>query len=108
MGGRHTNTNLERISWGQKGYAKVMRKNINLLNDTLLYVDALLDVDLSSLSDRDILQYNSSTQKFENVSYDTIFPSTTSTTSTTSSSSSTSSTASSTTTSSSSTTTTTV
>lgn len=91
-GGKHTTTGLERIAWGEKGYAKKLTRNMNLLNDALLYMDAMFDVDFTSLSDRDIIQWNASSQKFENVSYDSIFPSTTTTTTTTTTSSSTAST----------------
>lgn len=39
--------------------------NFTLLNDTLLKLSALFDVDVSGLSDGDILVYNNSTHKWE-------------------------------------------
>lgn len=89
----HSDTQLERIDFRSTGWRQIMGRNMVRLNDTLLYVSGMLDVDLTSLSDRDILQYNAGTSKFENVSYDSIFPSTTTTSTTTTTSSSTTTTA---------------
>ena len=104
--GYHSDTQLERIDFRDEHWRVIMAHNARVLNDALLYVSGMLDVDLTSLTDRDILKYNGTSAKFENVSYDSVFPSTTTTTSTTSSTASSTSTSSSTVTSSSSTTTT--
>ena len=74
---KHTETLLERLTWSQQGWQKVLSDNMEKLEDTLLYVDGLLDVDITSLADKDILQWNSSSQKFENVPYTDVFPETT-------------------------------
>ena len=39
--------------------------NMTRLNNTLLYVNALLDVDITGLADGDVLRYNSGTSKWE-------------------------------------------
>ena len=74
--------------------------NITLLNNTLLKLSALADVDVTGISDDDVLQYNSGTTKWEPVAPSGIYtePMTTTTTSTTSTTSTSTTTTSSTTT----------
>ena len=87
---------LEYILFSGQSWTGVYNANFQLLEDTLLYLQNLLDVDVTSLADQDVLQWSTASQKLENVPFYDVFPSTTTTssssTSTTSSSSSTSST----------------
>lgn len=80
--GKHADTELERIEYGQTGFARVMTRNMNLLNDTLLKVQSMLDVDITSLGDNDVLAWNATSEKFENIPWETAFPTTTTTTTT--------------------------
>lgn len=66
-----------------QSWTQLLSDGMQRLEDTLLYVDEMLDVNLSSLTDGDVLQWDEGTSKFVNVNWKTVFPSTTSTTSTT-------------------------
>lgn len=81
---KFTETELEHFRLNAQAWSGLMAANAQRLEDTLLKISAMLDVELTSLSDKDILQWNASSQKFENVNFYTVFStSTTSTTSTT-------------------------
>lgn len=75
-----TESQLRKHRWSSQGWIQVLDFNMTRLNDTLLKVSGMLDVDLSSLSDNDVLRYNTSSGKFENVSYGFLTTTTTSTT----------------------------
>lgn len=79
----HPETQLERLRYGSQSWSEIMRDNAQLLEDTLLKLSNLLDVDITSLQDGDILWYNSSSGKFENVAYTTVFSTTTTSSTTT-------------------------
>lgn len=74
---KHTVSELERIEFRSSKWRAVMGRNAKRLNDALLKVDAMLDVDLDSLSNMDILQWNATEGKFQNVSFYSVFPTTT-------------------------------
>jgi hypothetical protein len=78
---KFTETGLETLTQGCQNWTKIMETNSRILNDTLLYVDGLLDADISSLSDRDVLVWNATSGKWENRPYHTVIPTTTTTTS---------------------------
>jgi hypothetical protein len=73
-------TGLETLTQGCQNWTKIMEKNARKLNDTLLYVDGLLDVDITSLADRDVLVWNAAAEKWENQPYHIVIPTTTTTT----------------------------
>ncbi len=75
-------TELETIDLNTQGWTEILNDNFRKLNDTLLFVDAMLDVTLTSLSNQDILMWDGPSQKFVNVQFDDL-PTTTSTTTTT-------------------------
>ena len=81
---KFTITELEKLNWSQQSWSEVMRRNMQLLEDTLLKVDAMLDVNLTSLADNDILKWDETSGKFINVPFDNYFSTTTTTTSTSS------------------------
>ena len=58
---------LEKLKLGQQGWNEVLSRNAQRLNDILLKVDGLLDVDITGLATGDVLWWNASSQKFENV-----------------------------------------
>jgi len=58
---------LEKLKLGQQGWNEVLSRNAQRLNDILLKVDGLLDVDITNLATGDVLWWNASNQKFENV-----------------------------------------
>ena len=58
---------LEKLKLGQQGWNEVLSRNAQRLNDILLKVENLLDVDLANLATGDVLWWNESNQKFENV-----------------------------------------
>ena len=58
---------LEKLKLGQQGWNEVLSRNTQRLNDILLKVDGLLDVDITNLATGDVLWWNESNQKFENV-----------------------------------------
>jgi len=78
---KFTETGLETLTQGCQNWTKIMEENARKLNDTLLYVDGLLDVDITSPADRDVLVWNASAGKWENNPYHTVIPTTTTTTS---------------------------
>ena len=80
---KHTETNLERLRYNGQSWSEVMSDNMQKMEDTLLKISGMLDVTLTSLSDGDILRWNATSEKYENLAYDTFFSTTTSTTSTT-------------------------
>lgn len=51
---------LETIKYGAHGWTEIMDRNARLLNDTLLKASNLLDVDINSLSNNDVLYWNTS------------------------------------------------
>jgi len=61
-------TDLERLRFAHQGWNTLYNANINRLNDTYLKISGLLDVSITSLTDKDVLQYNSGISKWENVS----------------------------------------
>ena len=79
---------LEYILFSGQSWTGVYNDNFQLLEDTLLYLQNLIDVDVTSLTDQDILQWNQTSGKFENVPFYDVFPSTTTTTTTSSTTSS--------------------
>lgn len=80
---KFTQTGLETLEEGVGNWSEIMESNARILNDTLLFVSGLLDVNLTSLSERDILVYNSSTGKWENKPYESVISTTTTTSSST-------------------------
>jgi len=58
---------LEKLKLGQQGWNEVLSRNAQRLNDILLKIDGLLDVDITGLATGDVLWWNASSQKFENV-----------------------------------------
>jgi len=58
---------LEKLKLGQQGWNEVLARNAQRLNDILLKVDGLLDVEISGLKDGDVLWWNQSAGKFQNV-----------------------------------------
>ena len=76
-------TQLEKLRYSAQGWNKIHEDNMRKLNDTLLKVSGMLDVDLTSLTNGDVLAWSASKQKFENVPYGSVIPTTTSTTSST-------------------------
>jgi len=58
---------LEKLKLGQQGWNEVLSRNAQRLNDILLKVDGLLDVDITDIKTGDVLWWNASNQKFENV-----------------------------------------
>jgi len=79
----HAESQLERLRYGAQSWSEVMRDNAQLLEDTLLQLSNLLDIEITSLQDGDILWYNSISGKFENVAYTTVFSTTTTSSTTT-------------------------
>jgi hypothetical protein len=65
--GKRTETQLEKLKLGGQGWNEVLSRNAQRLNDILLKVEGLVDVDIDGLKDGDVLWWNASTQKFENV-----------------------------------------
>jgi len=81
----YSETALQKLRHGTWGYTHIMEHNNALLNDTLLQVSGMLDVDLTSLANDDILKWNESSGKWKNVRYYAHFSTTTTTTSSSSS-----------------------
>lgn len=78
---KHTTTLLERINYRSTGWTEVMKRNMELLNDTLLKARNLLDVDdTNPLQQGDVLRFNGYIQKWQNVPGRNYFPSTTTST----------------------------
>lgn len=80
---KFTETDLEHFRLNAQAWSGLMAENAQLLEDTLLKVSGMLDVNLSSLTDKDVLQYDSATQKFVNVPFEDVFSTTTTSSSTT-------------------------
>lgn len=76
-------TQLEKISYSGQGWTRVMAENMQKLNDTLLKVSGMLDVELTSLQDNDVLRWDAGEQKFKNAAWTEVFSVMTTTTSTT-------------------------
>lgn len=97
---KHPETGLERIDFRQSGWTEVLKRNMELLNDALLYAEELLDVDDTfNLNGGDILRWNGYIQKFQNIPGSYYFPATTTSTTTSTTTTTTTSTTVSTTTS---------
>lgn len=58
---------LEKLKLGQQGWNEVLSRNAQRLNDILLKIDGLLDVDITDLTPGDVLWWNATSEKFENV-----------------------------------------
>ena len=56
---------LKTTTAGEADWDGTHDDNFTLLNNTLLKLSALFDVDISGLSDGDVLVYNNSTHKWE-------------------------------------------
>jgi len=67
-------TGLERLTYNQQGWNQVLADNMRRLNDELLKVKGLTDVELTSLADADVLQWDNAKKKFVNVQRSTIWP----------------------------------
>ncbi len=65
--GKRTETQLEKLKRGGQGWNEVLSANAEKLNDILLRIDGLVDVDITNLATGDVLWWNASNQKFENV-----------------------------------------
>jgi hypothetical protein len=85
-----TETQLQTLRWSCQGWITILDYNMTLLNDTLLKVSGMLDVNLTSLSNGDVLRYDTGTSKFVNVSSGFLTTTTTSTSTSTSTSTTTS------------------
>lgn len=77
---------LQKLRFSCQGWITILDYNMTRLNNTLLKVSGMLDVDLTSLSNNDVLRYNAASGKFENVSYGFLTTTTTSTSTSTTSS----------------------
>lgn len=62
-------SNLETDDYLQTGWHALHNKNIDLLNRLLLKIQALADVDTTSMPDGGILTWNATAGKWEVVSY---------------------------------------
>ncbi|WP_028320367.1 hypothetical protein [Desulfatiglans anilini] len=60
-------TKLETADYGQPYWVAIYNKNVDLLNQKLLKISALLDVDATSLADGAVLRWNSESAKWEAV-----------------------------------------
>lgn len=65
--GKRTETQLEKLKLGGQGWNEILSANAEKLNDILLRIDGLLDVDIADLKTGDVLWWNASNQKFENI-----------------------------------------
>ena len=74
---------LQKTRYSCQGWITALNYNMQRLNDTLLKVSGMLDVDLTSLTDDDVLVYNAGSGKFENINYGFLTTTTTSTSTTT-------------------------
>jgi len=64
---RLTKTNLERLRFAHQGWNVLYNANLNRLNGTLLKIFGLTDVNITSLTDKDVLVWNSGTSKWVNL-----------------------------------------
>ena len=87
------NSGLRMWPYGESGWLTHMNYNVQRLNDTLLYLSALLDVDVTGIANGNILKYVSGSGKWEDQTPDWPALSTTTTSSTSTSSTTTSTTA---------------
>lgn len=60
----YTDTKLETADYNLQNWEKIYNKNVELLNDVLLKINALLDVNLNNLQDGDMLVWNSAQSKW--------------------------------------------
>lgn len=60
-------TLLETIDFNTQGWTEILNDNFRKLNDNLLFIDSLLDVTLTSLTNQDMLMWDSPSQKFVNM-----------------------------------------
>jgi len=74
---KHAETQLERLRYGGQSWSKIMSDNAQKLEDTLLKLQGMLDTQITSLTDEDILVYNYGIEKWENIPYSTFFSTTT-------------------------------
>ena len=90
--GQLSDTQLEKLTHSCQGWNEILERNARLLNDTLLKVSGLLDVNLTSLTNGDVLAWNTSQSKWINKPKGAVVLTTTSTTTTTTTSTTTTST----------------
>jgi len=65
-------TGLETANYNMPGWEKIYNKNVELLNDTLLKVNALLDVDVSTLQDGQVLTWDAGQSKWVPRTYEMV------------------------------------
>lgn len=70
---RYSTTGFEKLSWSAQSWSEVMRKNAQLLEDTYLQLQNMLDVDITGLTGNDLLQWEEASSKWKPVSKYTIF-----------------------------------
>jgi len=80
---KFTETGLEHFRLNAQAWSGIMAATAQELEDNILKLSSMLDVSLTSLTDGDVLRWNASSQKFENVPYYDVFTSTTTSTTTT-------------------------
>lgn len=78
---KFTETGLETLTSNCQNWTEIMKRNAIILNDALLLVGGMLDVNITSLTNRDILVWNAASSKFVNQPYETIIGTTTTTSS---------------------------
>jgi hypothetical protein len=61
-------TQLEKVRYSAEGWTKILNFNFQLMNDSLLYVNALQDVSIVGLADKQVLKYSTGDSKWHNVS----------------------------------------
>jgi hypothetical protein len=84
-----SNTGLEKIPWGTSGWDRIMSRNANRLNDTVLKISSLVDVDDSGRYNTTGLVYNATSGKFESDTWSNVYLTSTSTSTVTSTTSTT-------------------
>ena len=82
---KFTDTGLETLTSNCQNWTEIMKRNAIILNDALLLVSGLVDVNITSLTNRDILVYHAASGKFVNQPYETIVGTTTTSSSSTTS-----------------------
>ena len=75
-----SNSTLERIRFAAQGWGAIFNDNMQRLEDLYLTIPGMGDVEITSLADKDILQYNGT--DWVNVSSGFLTTTTTSTTTT--------------------------
>ena len=78
-----TGSTLERIRFSCLGWGSIHNDNIQRLEDNLLKVSGLYDVQLTSLTDGDVLEWDAGISKWINVDSSFMTSTTTTTTTTT-------------------------